>query len=344
MLKGLLLTMILLLTLGFVLRSGSSAGRPAAKAIRHSVDVDPNLLALSVKVYESIEEARKALGEIEAVQAVVQDIEAGKTPSVTQNQWTGLGDDYKALAKKIREAPLPTDFDKEKYTVSLSDLKSCSTREASINKLRGFLQELKDARKRGDAGLIQLGASLSEADKARVALKYLIDVHEKLASIPVYGSIFAWDWFELNTDVSASLSDLTSALKSQQKKLQGELAKLNLYIPNLEGNLTLFDPATCSVVGKWEGKRVTLAGSSSPFSVEFKKNGTAYAGTMQFVLFTTTVEDLSVINIDGQKIEFKTKSTNLCKGEISADFTEIKAKMISLTGQNAGTCNLKRSP
>jgi hypothetical protein len=170
------------LVLFLVLSLGINLPAPA------KAQVDSNLLKLGAKVYDAIKKGKDGLGDLKKVEEVVKEIEAGRTPSVTSNQWTDLAKKYREAAKQIREAPLPTEFDKSKYAVSLDEFK--------------------------------------------------IEVHEELVSVPIYGSIFQWDWFELNTDVSASLGDLTSALKAQKKKIDEEVGKLSLYIPNLQGNLS----------------------------------------------------------------------------------------------------------
>ena len=307
---------------------------------------DPNLLKLGTQVYDGISKASEALKDLRNVEQVIKDIEEGKTPSVSENKWADLASKYRAVAKQIREAPLPTDFDQTKYKISLDELTNCSTREASVAKLRDFLKELKEAQIRGEKASKDLDNGLSEADKARASLRHLIEAHKKLVGVPIYGSIFIWDWFELETDVSASLADLTTALKSQRKKVTEELAKLSLYVPNLEGNLKLFEPLSCYIVGKWEGKRIFsfLPGKELPFSVEFAANGTSYTGTMtsKDFLGATITEKLSVMQVAGQNIEFKTSGFALCKGTLSADFKKVTATMLGPDGKPAGSCNLIR--
>ena len=120
----------------------------------------------------------------------------------------GLADEYRNAAAELKSAPLPTDFDKTKYSFSLDELTNCATRDASLAKARGFLKELQEAQLRGQQAVANLDQSLSEADDARKTLKYLIEVYDKLITVPIYNSIFTWDWFELNTNVSSSLGEL----------------------------------------------------------------------------------------------------------------------------------------
>jgi hypothetical protein len=240
-------------------------------------DVDPNLLKLGVKVYAAIKKVKGGVADLKKVEEVVKEIEAGRTPSVTSNQWADLAKKYKDAAKEIKDSPLPTDFDRSKYAVSLEQLTNCDTREEGLTKIKGYLKELQEARTRGEKAVADLDDSLSDAERSRVALKYLIDVHEKLINVPIYGSIFQWDWFELNTDVSASLGDLTSALKAQKKKINEEIGKLSLYIPNLQGNLSQLEGLSCSLVGHWKGT-ASGNGMNLPMAILVTQNNGQWEG------------------------------------------------------------------
>lgn len=240
-------------------------------------DIDPNLLKLGVKVYAAIEKAKGGVADLKKVEEVVKEIEAGRTPSVTSNQWTNLAKKYKDAAKEIKDSPLPTDFDRSKYAFTLEQLTNCDTREESLTKAKGYLKELQEARSRGEKAVADLDDSLSDAERSRITLKYLIDVHEKLINVPVYGSIFQWDWFELNTDVSASLGDLTSALKAQKKKINEEIGKLSLYIPNLQGNLSQLEGLSCSLVGHWKGT-ASGNGMNLPMAILITQNNGQWGG------------------------------------------------------------------
>jgi hypothetical protein len=44
----------------------------------------------------------------------------------------------------------PLTFNKAKYAVSAAELAQASTRDAALNKIQGYLDELRAAKKRGD--------------------------------------------------------------------------------------------------------------------------------------------------------------------------------------------------
>lgn len=304
-------------------------------------DVDPNLLKLGIKVYSAIKKAKSSLGELKKVEEVVKDIEAGRTPSVTSNQWADLAQKYRNAAKELKEAPLPTDFDKSKYAFTLEQLRNCDTREESLTKARGYLKELQDARARGQQAVKDLDESLSEADVARAALKYLIEVHEKLIDVPIYGSIFQWDWFELNTDVSASLGDLTSALKAQKKKINDELEKLSSYIPNLQGNLSLLEGLSCSLAAHWKGT-ASGNGMNLPMAILVTQTNGQWGGQINL---NDMGDNFRNTVVQGRSISFVVGQPNLpftFRGTMSQDGTSLSGTFSS--SEASGNFSLTRQP
>lgn len=242
-------------------------------------EVDPQLLKLAADVYGAVDKARDAVADIQTVESVVKDIEAGKKPSVLENRWAAVASRYREAAEKLKSAPLPTEFDKSKYAFSLAELQSCDTRAAAISKAKGMLAELTDAQKRGAASLAALDAGASHAKASREALKYLIDVHAKLVSVPIYGEIFKWDWFALETDVSASLGTFESAVDSQRKKLNAEMAKLATYVSNLSSNVSGLEKLSCSIDGRWRGT-ISADGESFSIDVVVTKSGSTFGGQL----------------------------------------------------------------
>lgn len=291
-------------------------------------DVDPNLLKLSTQVYDAIKKGKDGLEELKKVEGVVKDIEAGRTPSVTSNQWADLAKKYREAAKQIREAPLPTAFDKSKYAFSLDEFRNCDTREAGLAKARGYLNELRDARTRGEQASAALDSALSEAGTARAALKYLIEVHEKLVNVPVYGSIFQWDWFELNTDVSASLGDLTSALNAQKKKVGEEVGKLAVYISNLQGNLSQLEGMSCSLAAHWKGNAAGN-GMNLPMSILVTQTNGRWGGQINLNDMGDNFRDTRV---QGRSISFVVGQPNTqftFSGTMSQDGTKLSGTFSS---------------
>ena len=81
-------------------------------------------------------------------------------------------------------------------------------------------------------------------------MQYLIDYHEKLMMVPVFGDLFTPNWIDLNTVVSDSLGELDTAYKSQKQKYSANVSLLGIKISNLQGNINLFTPC---LGGTWLG-------------------------------------------------------------------------------------------
>jgi hypothetical protein len=124
------------------------------------------------------------------VQKVVADIESGKTPSIPANNWNTLAERYQAAAKALKNAPMPTEFEKSKYAFSPQELAHCATRDETVNKASGYLAELQASIPRGQEAIATLNSQLEQVSRAEQALKYLIAVHEKLISYPIYFAIW----------------------------------------------------------------------------------------------------------------------------------------------------------
>ena len=310
-------------------------------AERAVAQVDPNLLNLGIEALKSIKEAKDAYGNIEDVRKVVKDIEDGKTPSVTENKWSDLANKYKVAAEHLRNASLSTEFDKSKYSFSFDELKNCDTRQASLTKAKGYLKELKDALERGKTSQADLDLAQKDVDSAKQALKYLIDVHEKLMNVPIYGEIFQWDWFELNTSVSKSLGELQSALSSRRQRLQNSINLINQYIPNLESNLSLLEKLSCSLAAHWKGS-ANSDGKTLPMAILVTQNNEKWEGQINI---DDEGDNFRNTEVQGRNISFVVGQPNrpfTFKGTMSQDGTTLSGTFSS--SEANGSFSLSRQP
>lgn len=204
-----------------------------------------SLPKLVIGIAKSLNKVKGGIEKIQQVKSLVQEIEMGKNPSVRDNPWASLAEDYKSIAEELETAPLPTDFDAKQYAVSLDDFRRCSTRPRSLQKLEGYLSELRDAVARGESALADIQEFESEATKARVALHYLIRVHDKLVNVPIYGEIFQWNWFELNNSVLGKLNRVDSAITKHKRKITENNKLIKEKVSNLESNLTSIKDLPC---------------------------------------------------------------------------------------------------
>jgi len=201
-------------------------------------------LKIASDLYKSFDQLKEAYDDASSVREIVKQIEEGKKPSVADNKWTLLADKYSNSAKSIKSAQLPTQFDQSKYKISIDQIK-CDKLPELIETGTNYLQALKDAKLRGIDALSKLDAAIILGDSTVTTLQYLIKVHDKLIRVPIYNEIFQWDWFILNTSVSSSLGEFRLALNAQKRILENELHKLNVFIPNLESNLSHITNIKC---------------------------------------------------------------------------------------------------
>jgi hypothetical protein len=170
---------------------------------------------------------------------VIKDIEENKTPNIPKNDWGELANKYRMAAQTIDKAPLSTEFDSKEYAVSLDEMKNCKLKQQSLEKMNGYLKELKDGQERGKESIIKLNQIVAKIKISREVLRYCIDVHQKLMQVPIFGQKFALDWLELEIDVTDALNIFEQAIQKQRKKIKAEQAKLDMYVPNFESNLRL---------------------------------------------------------------------------------------------------------
>jgi hypothetical protein len=292
-----------------------------------SAQPSSDLLQLSAKAIEALRAANSALDDLKNVQDVVLDIDNNRTPKVKTNNWSDLAIKYQTAAAKLKSAPLPTDFDNSKYAFSPSELSDCSTREQSLQKGRGYVAELQAAGNRGRTEVQKLDAALARTAKAREALDYLIKVHDKLIGVPIYGDIFKWDWFTLNTDVLNSLSDLDTALKQNKQKLSTEIAKVKSSETNLQSNLKLIESASvkCAFVGRWEGAANPPSGPAISFSIVITRSGDTFSATGSIEEESAPVSNL-VLDAQNRTISFSWKDGSmnvLYRGILATDSLSI---------------------
>jgi hypothetical protein len=201
-------------------------------------------LELGGKLLEALNEAHDAFESLTTLHQAAQDALSGRSVSAGSD-WSTLADRYDHAAQTARSAPLPSDF-QSKNIVSVSDFMDCSKRTDSMDKLRGYLGDLQTARDQGNVSLSNLDQRLTEIPPAQKALTYLINVHQQLVSIPVYGQKFAFDWLDLEARVSPALNSLEAELKNQRARIAADVQKLNSEITNYQANLSQLTNVGCS--------------------------------------------------------------------------------------------------
>jgi hypothetical protein len=207
---------------------------------------------LAGQIVKAVSDLKGNFETIVTLQKAVGEVDAGVMPTATDARWSNLAASYDAAAQQIRLLPLPSDFDKQPYSVSGDELSRCSTRAAAVIKLKDFAGAIERGVTDDQALIVKIDEALAQANDARAGVKYLIDANLKLANMPIYGSVFAFNWFDLTNSVSKSLATATDALNSKRKKLVEESVKAKQHASNLRSNIAIF-PA-CSLAGNWRGQ------------------------------------------------------------------------------------------
>jgi hypothetical protein len=230
------------------------------------------LVFMSGKAIDAIDKAKGAYSDLVNVDKILTEIEANRTPSIHTNPYAQVADKYNKVAEDLRNAPLPTEFNATIYTITLKDFSSCAARAAGMAKLNGYLKELKAGLQRADMELASIDQALQEEANAEKILKHAIDVHDKLITVPVYGEIFKWDWYELRVNVTKSLAELRSALNAQRARIVSDKTKVAAGTATFEANLRVLEQIRCDLLGLWDGT-MSDARKSLPFEVWLVKNG-----------------------------------------------------------------------
>lgn len=278
-------------------------------------------LELVGKLASALTEAKDAFENLTVLRAAAADALAGKNVS-TGGDWSALADQYDRAAQLAREAPLPSQF-QSRNIVSVADLANCSTRSNTIEKLRAYRDELASARGQGSASVARLDESLSEISRAQEALAYLIDVHGKLSTLPIYGQRFAFDWVDLEARVRPALNGLEGDLRRQRSRFVEDLSKLNLSISNFQANLDQMTKMRgCDseasldqrIMGVWRGPyRHRL------YKTQISSDGQTLAGT-----FTMTItQKLGPAEYSGKMVQDLTRTAS--PGRLFADGTKTES-------------------
>jgi hypothetical protein len=173
-----------------------------------------NLLKLSAEVISAANDLQNSLSDLQKMKNAIKDIEEKKAPNISQNEWGELANKYRKAGQVIDKAPLPTEFDSKEFAVSLDDMKNCKLKERNLKKMDGYLIELKEGQERGRESIIKLNKIAAKIKVSKELLRYCIDVHEKLILLPIFGQKFAWDWVELEIDVTDALNVFEESIKN----------------------------------------------------------------------------------------------------------------------------------
>lgn len=224
--------------------------------------IDPALAAALLEVLMSWKNFTDATHA--ASDALLKDPPA--PPSKIYN-WDDLANNFRSAAKKLESAPLPTEFDQARYSVSLEEYRSCKTQEGAINKLYALVSELDSAVENSKEAINTISAREDNLRASYEAFDYLLSIHEQLLELPFYQQAFLGDWFSLETNLKPALADLDGSLKAVRRRIENELPKVTSGAANLRSNLSWIDTNSCVLVGDWHVRCDPF--SAEPFRFDF---------------------------------------------------------------------------
>ena len=133
-------------------------------------------LKLASEIYNAVDELNNSMEDLGKMKNAIKDIEDKKAPNISDNEWSELASKFRTAADEMKKTPLPTDFDKNKYAVSIDELKNCKLKDVTLKKLNGYLQELRDAQDRGQQSITLFNSVSRKIKISREVLRYCINV------------------------------------------------------------------------------------------------------------------------------------------------------------------------
>jgi hypothetical protein len=238
----------------------------------------------TAKLLKTLDDIKGPFDIIDHLRTNAEAIVTGSKPTANDNSLQGSADTLRNLAKSIQNEPLPSAFDTTPYKVSLDEFTKCDTREASLTKIRGYLEKLRAARAGGVERSSQLGAAVKSMDIADQSVKSLIDLHEKaiqgtVAWTPAFNTFFQLQWLDLTIVVRPALADLRSETERHRKKIDSDVRLLETYIDNVANNIVGLEALPC-LDGHWASTdgdhrfKLVITGSSVSWTEQNKSGAT----------------------------------------------------------------------
>lgn len=227
----------------------------------------------------ALQEGKDAFDTLEKVTNLVRQIERGEQPKVSGTPFSDLADKYDRAAKDITTSVTTvTAFDEAPYRVTVADLQDCSRRTSVRTRMSGYASALDKTAVNAAGAIADYDDALKLVAQAGQNMTYLISVNGKLSGVPIYGSTFLWNWFELETSVRKSLGTFESAVKSARTSMTKQRDVVIQKAANYKANLASL-PDKCTLAGNWEGAMTASDGRSSPISLTiFIDSGQLAAG------------------------------------------------------------------
>jgi hypothetical protein len=164
-----------------------------------------------------------------------------------------LTNKIEAAASTLSSANLLPTITPGDYTVSINDLRGCSTQQDALGKLNSFAAAM-DKEVADGQGTVGYLTAYGKATNSVYA--YVQDLqHDSgvLAATPnEFDGYFIGKWSELSS-LETAIAHLQNAARDQLNRVQANVSALQTQSGNLHSNLTLIRPGSCNLAGQWNG-------------------------------------------------------------------------------------------
>lgn len=139
------------------------------------------------------------------------------------------------------------------YSVSIDDLRGCSTQDPSLGRLNAYAAAMDQEIIDGQNTVNYLIAYGKAVDSVAGYVQVLEHDAGVLAATPnEFDGYFIGKWSELST-LDAALAKMHNAASSQLIRVQANVSGLQTQTANLHANLNLIRPGSCVLIGQWSG-------------------------------------------------------------------------------------------
>lgn len=211
-----------------------------AQTIAHATD-DHQLWEIAPEAYKGMATISDAFDAFNKVYDAMKSIEAGTKPDIdqlTDSDWKTLVEVCDEASFDLRRAKYATDFNSAPFTVAPEQFK-CENKAWIIPLLDGYKQKIIKSIVLGNRDIARLDKSLDHAEKMDQLVRECIKIYQKAAALPIYGDIFKWDWYLLESSVRRSVSEYKVELKKHRDKYRKEIDAAEKHSSVLNDNILL---------------------------------------------------------------------------------------------------------
>jgi hypothetical protein len=284
------------------------------------------VLVLIIVSSASFARAQETIGDVEA--ALSKGIELSQTFKDAADQFTGpleqVTDSYTKLADAVvggHNPPKPAtpysidDLSNKAeaaasilnaanllpaitpgdYTVSIDDLRGCSTQDAALAKLNEYAAAMDKEVTEGQNTISYLTAYGNAANSIYAYIQELEHDSGVLAATPnEFDGYFIGKWSDLSS-LSTAIAHMQDAARDQLKRVQSNVSALQTQVGNLHSNLNLIRPGSCLLIGQWSGTctMVNLGLTSSGTLMLSNSSGQQGSFTLASTLITANSPSIS---------------------------------------------------